>query len=85
MYKQKLLELGIPENLKGLEYLNYAIETYRPKQRIMKLYEEIGEQFGAQAISVERCMHRAIRKIDNYIYVREFIAKYKILWSDSND
>lgn len=85
MYRKKLVDLGIHAELKGFEFLNYAMEIYKPGQGIIKLYESVAEHFGTTRQRVERNIRHAIGKSGEYITNGQFIAKYKIIWSDDNE
>lgn len=82
MYRKKLLELGIPADINGFEYLNYAIEVYEPRQGIIVLYENVAAYFQITRQQAERNMRHAISKTNEKITVGQFIAKYKILWEE---
>lgn len=82
MYKEKLLSLGIPADISGFEYLNDAIDTYKPLMGKIDLYERIAEKHDTEASRVERCMRYAIEKTFEKLAVGQFIAKYSILWKE---
>lgn len=83
MYRKKLLDIGIPANLDGFEYLNCALKIYAPGKHLMPLYSEVAEAFKTTAPRVERSMRTAVSKLGKYdTTVGEFIAKYKILWEE---
>jgi hypothetical protein len=82
MYKKKLLELGMHADINGFEFLNYAIDIYKPTQSIIAVYEEVAEKFDTSLRKVERSMRHAIAQIGQKDTVGQFIAKYKILWND---
>lgn len=82
MYRKKLLELGIPADLNGFELLNYAIGAYKARQSIIALYDEVGKHYDMTISQTERNMRHAISKVDKKITVGQFIAKYKILWTE---
>lgn len=82
MYRKKLLDLGIPGNFDGFEYLNYALEIYKPPCKTCVLYDEIAQHFNTTRARVERATRHAINKSGECITNGEFIAKYKILWEE---
>lgn len=83
MFKKKLIELGVPANLKGFEMLNYAIQNYKPLLKTMKFYEDIGKSFNTTAYSAQRCILYAIKlSNDKDISASNFIAKYSFLWKE---
>lgn len=85
MYKKKLLELGIPADIKGFTYLNYSIKEYNPLQGVMKLYKDVAIHYDDTYTKVERAMRHAIKFTDEKkLSVGRFIAKYKVLWEDDN-
>lgn len=82
MYKKRLLELGIPADIKGFEYLNCAIQAYRPTQSIINLYDQVAIVMGTTSTKAERAIRHAISKTGQKITNGAFVAKYKILWED---
>lgn len=84
MYKERLLELGIPANLLGFEYLNLALKKYVPRQSICALYKDIAYHYSTTAHKVERSIANAISKIDTPSTNGNFIIKYKLLWKEEN-
>lgn len=83
MYRKRLLDLGICADLKGFEFLNCAIQMYKPTQKITDLYIDIAEIYNTLPKRVERAMRTAISKTNQEIKVGQFIAKYKILWEEN--
>lgn len=81
MYRKKLLEMGMPADIGGFEYLNYAIEIYELRQSMIGLYESVAKHYGVTKGQAERCMRHAINKVEQNITVGQFVAKYKILWA----
>lgn len=81
MYKLELLNLKIPADIKGFEYLNVAIELYKPTASITGLYKIIADKYNDIPSRVERAMRHAISKTNIKMTNGNFIATYKILWS----
>ena len=81
MYKQKLLKLKIPADIKGFRYLNQAIQIYSPDIRIMELYDLIASRNNDTVCSVERAIRHAISRTGIKMTNGNFIATHKILWS----
>lgn len=82
MYRKRLLQMGMPADIAGFEYLNHAIQIYKPTQYLMPLYIDVAKKFGATPAQVERSMRHAISRSGDKLTVGQFIAKYKILWEE---
>ncbi len=85
MYKLELLNLKMPADIKGFEYLNQAIQVYEPGMQITKLYEQIVKCNNDTPSRVERAIRHAISKIDIGMTNGNFIASHKILWSKEGE
>ena len=82
MYKLKLIELGIPADMKGFEYLNTALELYEPlTTSIIGLYRALAHRHKTSKASVERAIRQAIKHTGKKMANGNFIATHKILWS----
>ncbi|MBE6856348.1 MAG: hypothetical protein E7500_02810 [Ruminococcus sp.] len=61
---KSLLELGLKPNLKGFNYIKYAIdiypETISTNKRFNYLYTLIAEKYGVSASSVERAIRTSV-------------------------
>lgn len=83
MYKERLLQLGVPANLKGFTYLNDMLMAYEPGCKITLLYDKVGKSYGEAGSRVERSCRHAVQKLDLGLTNGEFIANYKVVhWAD---
>lgn len=82
MYRKHLLQMGIMADIKGFEFLNYAIEIYEPSQQMMVLYMEVAKKFDTTPSRAERAMRHALTRAKQKMTVGQFVSKYKILWRD---
>lgn len=64
--ENKLMDIGIPPNLKGFLYICDAVEelSKNDRMKMMDLYETISEKDKATPSCVERGIRYAIQKID---------------------
>lgn len=81
MYTKQLIREGISANVKGFWYLNYAIEIFEPRGKIMNLYGDVAKHFNTTAGRVERAMRVAIAKAGIKSVNSEFIAVKNITWN----
>lgn len=82
-----LLEMGMPANLKGFQYISDAMEMFEDKTwkdgKITVLYYELGKRNNSTASRVER----AIRHAFGFILTKgnlESVEKYLTLQSPTN-
>lgn len=86
MYKLKLIESGIPADIKGFTYLNTALEIYEPvAMGVIELYNTIANIYNDTPSRVERAIRHAISKAGKKIKNGNFIATHKILWGANNE
>lgn len=59
---QALKELGIPANLKGYRYIEYAVESLMDdiEYPITKLYKDVATKFNTKPTRAERAIRHAI-------------------------
>lgn len=62
-----LIEMGVPANLRGFQYIVEAMEIYANDEsyvtsKKLALYSEIAKKHGVTVYSVERCMRHAFAK-----------------------
>lgn len=73
--EKKLLDAGIPANLKGFWCLSKAIELYEPGMRVCELYYAVADYFSTGWGTVERAMRHAISKTDINLTAGQYVAK----------
>lgn len=84
MYKERLMELGVPANLKGFEYMNDAISWYRPLMRMGTLMQNIADKYESNPSRVDRALRVAIANTKGPQTIGAFVSKYSILWNSDS-
>lgn len=77
--KTYLLEKGIPPQMKGFYYLEYAIGVcLKDKEKVfsmMEIYGRVAKNYGINVNQVVRNIRTALYKCDRYIIPSQFIAQ----------
>lgn len=82
MYKQKLLDIGIPAHIYGFDHLNEILMLYSPEKHITDLYNEVGKKAGVKGAAVERNIRHAISKSINPMHNAAWISAMKLAWDE---